>query len=130
MLLNLVLIIVVIWKIQHHYLYLIVWVVVIQHRQTKDLKECWMKCGTKNKPVSVPLPDCVDECYTTSTDKDALKSCSKNCGTKKNQCQYLYLIVKKIVIQHLKVIIFQMKLMYLKKLIFRRESYVLQEEIQ
>lgn len=37
-------------------------------------------CGSSRNPIDYPVPHCVKQCWTTSPDKDALKSCKFDCA--------------------------------------------------
>tara|TARA_B100002019_G_C20820203_1_gene380208 strand:- start:99 stop:485 length:387 start_codon:yes stop_codon:yes gene_type:complete len=37
-------------------------------------------CGNSITPINYPVPNCVQQCWTISTDKNALKSCKFDCG--------------------------------------------------
>ena len=46
------------------------------------LENCEYNCGTKENPVTVELPKCKEDCYTTHV--NGAPKCTENCGTKKN----------------------------------------------
>lgn len=49
--------------------------------QNETLKNCKYRCGTKQTPVKVELPSCINDCYTTH--EKGAPNCTENCGTRR-----------------------------------------------
>ena len=47
-------------------------------------ESCEHNCGSKFKPLDIPLPNCKTLCYTTSEEEGALGSCEIGCGNINN----------------------------------------------
>ena len=52
----------------------------IPNDETKVLQNCEKNCGNYKNPTNVELPNCKENCYTTSTNKNALPKCKIKCG--------------------------------------------------